>query len=77
MNGGRPRLHIDWTRCDARGVCLELLPELLGVDPWGYPVPGAGGSDPAVPPALEALARRAVRDCPRLALSLQTPRPRS
>ena len=22
------RLHIDWTRCDGRGLCTELLPEL-------------------------------------------------
>lgn len=75
MNDDRPRLHIDWTRCDARGVCLELLPELLGEDPWGYPV-ARNGPDPVVPPGLDAPARQAVRDCPRLALALRTPRGR-
>ena len=23
------RLHIDWTRCEGRGSCVELLPEVL------------------------------------------------
>jgi ferredoxin len=32
------RLHIDWTACDGRGLCAELLPELLLSDDWGYPV---------------------------------------
>ena len=62
------RLHIDWTACDARGVCTELLPELLRRDEWGFPVPVE--REPAVPPHLAAHARRAVRDCPRLALRL-------
>jgi ferredoxin len=62
------RLHIDWTACDGRGVCAELLPEVLRRDEWGYPL--AGVREPPVPPAVEAHARRAVRDCPRLALRL-------
>ena len=28
------KLHIDWTVCDGRGLCMELLPELLGRDDW-------------------------------------------
>ena len=60
------RLHIDWTVCEGRGACVELLPELLYRDEWGYPL--AREKQPQVPPALEGHARRAVRDCPRLAL---------
>ena len=26
------RLHIDWTACDGRGLCAELLPDLLTED---------------------------------------------
>jgi len=60
------RLHIDWTACEGRGACVELLPEILRRDEWGFPL--AGEREPAVPAGLEAHARRAVRDCPRLAL---------
>ncbi|MCW2720656.1 MAG: ferredoxin [Pseudonocardiales bacterium] len=61
-------LHIDWTRCQGRGGCVELLPELIGRDEWGYPLTG---TDVAVPRALHGHARQAVRDCPRLALRLE------
>lgn len=60
------RLRVDPVACDAFGYCAELLPELIGVDEWGYPIV----PDRAVPPALLELARRAVADCPRRALSL-------
>ena len=63
-------LHVDRIACDGRGLCLELLPELMAADPWGYPAARDGARDPAVPPALLGDARQAVRDCPRLALSL-------
>ncbi len=66
-------LHIDWTRCDGHGVCVELLPELLGRDDWGYPVPLQGERDPHVPARLEAHARHAVQACPLIALRLVQP----
>jgi ferredoxin len=69
VDGGE-RLHVDWTACDGRGLCTELLPELLGRDDWGYPVPRGGDRDPVVPPALSEHARRATALCPRLALRL-------
>ncbi|MGI9124601.1 MAG: ferredoxin, partial [Mycobacterium sp.] len=31
----RVKLHIDWTRCDGRGLCTELLPDVLDRDEWG------------------------------------------
>ena len=48
------RLHVDWTACDARGTCLELLPELLEADDWGYPRARTGEAAPAVVPRLRA-----------------------
>lgn len=60
------RLSVDWTACDGRGLCAELLPELIGTDDWGYPVIYRAG----VPASLAEHARRAVRDCPTLALRL-------
>ena len=64
-------LHIDWTACDGRGLCVELLPEILDEDDWGFPLARDGsGSDPSVPPRLRPLAERAVTRCPRLALRL-------
>jgi ferredoxin len=64
------RLHVDWTRCGARGLCLELVPELLVPDDWGYPLSRTGGTAPVVPFRLAEHAERAVAECPRLALRL-------
>ena len=64
------RLHIDWTACDGRGLCTELLPELLDRDDWGFPRARDGSREPAVPPSLHEHAERAVSSCPLLALSL-------
>jgi ferredoxin len=66
------RLHVDWTACDGRGLCAELLPELLDTDDWGYPMARDLAREPEVPVALEKHARAAVRRCPRLALHLRT-----
>ncbi len=63
------KLHIDWTACDGRGLCVELLPELLDRDEWGYPVAlTAKGS--AVTPELLDAASDAVAMCPKRALKL-------
>ena len=62
-----PRLHVDWTRCDGHGSCVELLPELLDRDDWGYPVVR---DSPEVPRRLAEHARHAVDVCPLLALRL-------
>jgi ferredoxin len=61
------RLHINWTACDGRGLCAELLPELLTEDDWGFP---AARGSLGVPEDLEPAARRAVDRCPALALRL-------
>jgi ferredoxin len=63
-------LDIDWTRCQGRGLCVELLPELLVEDDWGYPEARDHDQSLPVPRALQRYAEEAVRDCPRLALRL-------
>ncbi len=40
------RLHVNWARCDGRGLCTELLPELLDRDDWGYPLARDGTTEP-------------------------------
>jgi len=60
------RLVVDWIICDGRGLCIELLPELVDPDDWGYPMIADG----PVPPELWEHARRAVAACPTLALRL-------
>jgi ferredoxin len=64
--GGRADLVVDRIACDGFGMCAELLPELIELDDWGYPIVAAGG----VPDALLDHARRAVAVCPVLALRL-------
>ena len=58
-------LAVDMIRCDGHGICAWLLPERIWLDRWGYPV-----VDPtAVVDADRARALRAVRACPRGALT--------
>jgi ferredoxin len=47
-------------------LCEELLPELISLDEWGYPML----ADRPVPHELISHARRAVSACPALALRL-------
>jgi ferredoxin len=60
------RLSVNPIACDGHGLCAELLPELVTLDDWGFPVV----ADREVPPGLEPHARRAVAACPTLALAL-------
>lgn len=61
------RLRVNPIACDGHGLCAELLPELIRLDDWGYPIL----EEQDVPPKLEAHARRAVDVCPTLALALE------
>jgi ferredoxin len=58
-------LRVDWPRCEGRGICHELLPEVIDLDPGGYPLVTG-----PVTRKLRSAAREAVRDCPVLALRL-------
>jgi ferredoxin len=53
--------------CAGHGACAELVPELIVLDEWGYPI-----IDPhEVPTAVERQVRKAVSACPALALKLR------
>lgn len=69
-SSGPRRLWVDPIGCRAHGLCEELLPELVSLDEWGYPML----ADRSVPPELVAHARRAAAACPTLALRLRTER---
>jgi ferredoxin len=60
------RLAVDWPACKAHGLCAEILPEIVQLDEWGYPVVAPG----PVPAELGRHAQRAVSSCPTLALRL-------
>jgi ferredoxin len=62
------RLRVDPIACEGHGLCAEILPELIDLDEWGYPLLREGG---AIPPALEAHARYAADVCPTLALLIE------
>jgi ferredoxin len=62
-------LRVDPIACGGRGLCAEILPELITLDDWGFPVIRDG----AVPDGLHAEARETVRICPKLALRLEGP----
>jgi len=67
------RMAIDRIKCDGHGLCAELLPELIRLDDWGYPIIAPH----PIPERLAPIAQRAVGTCPVLALALRrTPVPR-
>jgi ferredoxin len=66
MKEARFDLVIDPTACDGHGICAELLPECIRLDPWGFPVIDSEG----IPMHLVDHAQRAAASCPRLALTL-------
>jgi len=61
------RLRVNPIACAGHGMCAELLPELIELDRWGYPIL----SPAAVPRALAEHARRAAQACPTLALLIE------
>jgi len=63
----RVRLRVDPIACDGRGLCAELLPELISLDDWGFPII----ADLDVPDELTREAVEVVRVCPKLALRLE------
>ena len=67
------KLRVNPIACEGHGICAELLPELITLDEWGYPII----DDVDVPRTLEPHARRAVADCPTLALALERSRAES
>ncbi|MGA2521615.1 MAG: ferredoxin [Acidimicrobiales bacterium] len=61
-------LTVNPIACTAYGYCAELLPELVTLDEWGYPIVDGR----PVPLHLVELARQAARDCPRKAFVVRS-----
>jgi ferredoxin len=66
------RLRVNPIACTGHGMCAELLPEIISLDQWGYPILASG----AVPRPLAGHARRAAELCPTLALLIDESRHR-
>jgi ferredoxin len=66
------RLRVNPLLCDAVGYCAEIVPELISVDDWGYPIVD---ERPIDNDTLLRHAQRAVATCPRLALLIEEFRP--
>lgn len=66
----RIALHVDPIGCVGHGICAELLPELIRLDDWGYPII----QDVKIEAWLMDDARRAIASCPALALRLERTR---
>lgn len=64
-------LNVNPIECRAHGLCAELVPELVELDEWGYPLIRRG----PVPAGLTREARAAVAACPTLALRLDPRQP--
>lgn len=60
------RLVVDPVACEGVGFCAYLAVEAISLDRWGYPVVPDGPLSADQIPAV----RRALRACPRRALSL-------
>jgi ferredoxin len=65
LAAGEIRLEVDRIACDGFGMCAELLPEIIELDDWGYPIVHS-----TIPKKLLPMARRAVDVCPVLALRI-------
>lgn len=63
-------LRVDPIACEAHGLCVELFPEWITLDDWGYPII----EERPIPAGLLDHARRAADACPTLALMLESKR---
>ena len=66
------RLRVNPVLCSGYGYCAEIVPELISLDDWGFPIVS---SRPIDDDKLLGLAERAVATCPRLALMLEEATP--
>lgn len=62
------RVRVNPIDCVAHGICAEVFPEWVQLDEWGYPIIDG---EP-VPAHLQAHAKRAAKQCPTLAIKLDT-----
>jgi ferredoxin len=63
----RPRLAVDWTRCDGHGLCAALLPDAISLDEFGYPI----FDRRALERETSTNLRRVANTCPALAIRME------
>lgn len=61
------RLRVDWIKCDGYGTCGDMLPEVIDLDEWRFPIIDRG----PIPKDLLHDAQRATDCCPMKALILE------
>jgi ferredoxin len=60
-------MRVNPIACTGHGMCAELLPEVVTLDRWGYPILASA----TIPRPLLNHARRAAQACPTLALLIE------
>jgi ferredoxin len=64
----RRRMRVNPVLCNGYGYCAEIVPEIVSLDDWGFPIVSSGLIDDG---KVLHLAERALATCPRLALLLE------
>lgn len=62
------RISVNQEICAGYGTCVEIAPDLLELDDWGYAIAIGDG---VVPDEQRELAREAVLQCPMNAIALE------
>jgi len=60
------RLRVDWIKCDGYGLCGDLVPDLIQLDEWRYPILPADAVDDSRVHELQ----RAIDCCPMRAITI-------
>jgi ferredoxin len=70
----RRRMRVNPVLCDGYGYCAEIVPEIVTLDDWGFPIVNSDSIDDG---RVLNLAERALATCPRLAILLEDVTPDS
>lgn len=62
------KVRVDAEKCQGHNRCIVLAADLFDVDDLGY---AHEKNDGVVPPELEEKARRAVDNCPEVAITIE------
>ena len=62
------RLRVNPVLCTGFGYCAEIVPELISLDDWGFPIVDSQAIEDE---GVLHLARRAVATCPQVALLVE------
>ena len=62
------KISVNQDICAGYGTCVEIAPDLLELDEWGYAITIGDGD---VPEGLQEVARDAALQCPMNAIALE------